>query len=93
MCRAAFSLSSISFATTANAMITDNVMIAPHLDISVRAVRLAMVTLVLSLMGCGSAETDPGPGGVNAGDAKALDVAAVNLDQRRSITDTAKPKN
>ncbi|MFM2411015.1 MAG: hypothetical protein RL481_1843 [Pseudomonadota bacterium] len=38
--------------------------------------------LLLGLAGCGPAESDPGPGGVTAGDAKALDEAAQKLDER-----------
>jgi hypothetical protein len=36
------------------------------------------------LSACDPMETDPGPGGVNAGDAKALDEAAKKLDERQS---------
>jgi hypothetical protein len=43
---------------------------------------------LLLLAACGS-ETDPGPGGVSAGDAKALDDAAKKLDERDSAV--AKP--
>lgn len=35
------------------------------------------------LVGCGPSETDPGPGGVTVGEAKALDEAAEMLEQRR----------
>jgi hypothetical protein len=38
--------------------------------------------LVLLLAACGPADSDPGPGGVTAGDAKALDEAAQKLDER-----------
>lgn len=37
---------------------------------------------MLALAGCGPADSDPGPGGVTAGDAKALDEAAQKLDER-----------
>jgi hypothetical protein len=42
---------------------------------------LAMMAFIVS--SCGS-ETDPGPGGVNAGDARALDEAATRLDERQT---------
>lgn len=32
---------------------------------------------------CGDADTDPGPGGVSVGEARALDQAAEMLDQQR----------
>lgn len=35
------------------------------------------------LAGCGQAESDPGPGGVTVGEARALDEAAEMLEQRR----------
>lgn len=35
------------------------------------------------LSGCGDADTDPGPGGVTVGEARALDQAAEMLDQQR----------
>ena len=38
--------------------------------------------LLLSVSGCGQADSDPGPGGVTTGDAKALDAAAKKLDER-----------
>jgi hypothetical protein len=40
---------------------------------------IAAVSLVSA---CGPADSDPGPGGVTAGDAKALDEAAKKLDER-----------
>lgn len=42
---------------------------------------IAAATLLL-LAACGPADSDPGPGGVTAGDAKALDEAAQKLDER-----------
>jgi hypothetical protein len=44
------------------------------------------------LASCGPAETDPGPGGVNAGDAKALDDAAKKLDERQTNPGKDQPK-
>jgi hypothetical protein len=41
-----------------------------------------LVAVLLSLAACGPADSDPGPGGVTAGDAKALDAAAKKLDER-----------
>lgn len=37
----------------------------------------------LMLAACGAADTDPGPGGVTVGEARALDEAAEMLDQQR----------
>jgi hypothetical protein len=39
-------------------------------------------TALLMLASCGPADTDPGPGGVTAADAEALDEAAKKLDER-----------
>jgi len=44
--------------------------------------RTALAALLLTTA-CGPAETDPGPGGVTVGEAKALDEAAEMLEQRR----------
>ena len=38
---------------------------------------------VLLVAGCGPADTDPGPGGVTVGEARALDEAAEMLDEQR----------
>jgi hypothetical protein len=46
----------------------------------------------LTLASCGPAETDPGPGGVNAGDAKALDEGAKKLDDRQTNPSNDEPK-
>jgi hypothetical protein len=43
---------------------------------------LALLPLAL-LAACGPSDSDPGPGGVTVGEAKALDEAAELLDQRR----------
>lgn len=43
---------------------------------------LVPLALVL-LAACGPADSDPGPGGVTVGEAKALDEAAAMIDQRR----------
>ncbi|WEK45308.1 MAG: hypothetical protein P0Y56_09695 [Candidatus Andeanibacterium colombiense] len=37
----------------------------------------------LALAGCGKQDTDPGPGGVTVGEAKALDEAAEMIDSRK----------
>jgi hypothetical protein len=42
---------------------------------------LAIMALLM-LASCGPADTDPGPGGVTAADAEALDEAAKKLDER-----------
>jgi len=41
-----------------------------------------LLTAVLLVSACGPADSDPGPGGVTAGDAQALDEAAKKLDER-----------
>ena len=41
---------------------------------------------VLAVSACGPADSDPGPGGVTAGDAKALDAAAKKLDERDKVS-------
>ncbi len=47
-------------------------------------IRAALMLGVLAVLsGCGEADTDPGPGGVTVGEAKALDQAAEMLDQQR----------
>ena len=43
---------------------------------------LLIAATVLLVSACGPADSDPGPGGVTAGDAKALDEAAKKLDER-----------
>jgi hypothetical protein len=39
--------------------------------------------LAVLLAGCGPNDTDPGPGGVTVGEARALDEAAEMLDEQR----------
>ena len=39
-------------------------------------------TVLLLVSACSPADSDPGPGGVTTGDAKALDAAAKKLDER-----------
>lgn len=49
--------------------------------------RRALAVLTLSVAGlasCGPAATDPGPGGVTVGEARALDEAAAMIDERRT---------
>jgi hypothetical protein len=41
------------------------------------------LALPLALAGCGSNDTDPGPGGVTVAEAKALDEAAEMIDSRK----------
>lgn len=43
----------------------------------------ALLGALVLLSGCGDADTDPGPGGVTVGEARALDQAAEMLDQQR----------
>ena len=47
-----------------------------------RLAGLALLAL-LALAACGKADTDPGPGGVSVGEARALDRAAGTLDRQR----------
>jgi len=47
------------------------------------AMRRIILAAALLAAACGPAETDPGPGGVTVGEAKALDEAAEMLEQRR----------
>lgn len=44
--------------------------------------RLAIAVLLMTVTACGKQDTDPGPGGVSVGEAKALDDAAQELEQR-----------
>lgn len=44
---------------------------------------LPTLLAVLLLAGCGPNDTDPGPGGVTVGEARALDQAAEMLDEQR----------
>ena len=46
---------------------------------------LISTALLLSVSACGPADSDPGPGGVTAADAKALDAAAKKLDERDKV--------
>ena len=42
-----------------------------------------LLLAVLALSACGQSDSDPGPGGVTVGEARALDEAAAMLDERR----------
>ncbi len=42
-----------------------------------------LLAALLALAGCGSNDTDPGPGGVTVAEAKALDEAAAMIDSRK----------
>lgn len=44
---------------------------------------------LLALSSCGKSASDPGPGGVTAGEARALDQAATMLDERRPPADAS----
>ena len=48
-------------------------------------IRNVCLSLLLMLTACGAADSDPGPGGVTAGDAEALDKAAKKLDERDEV--------
>ena len=43
----------------------------------------ASLAAAMLLAGCGPSDTDPGPGGVTVGEARALDEAAEMLDEQR----------
>jgi hypothetical protein len=44
---------------------------------------LFLAFAIILLAACGQKDTDPGPGGVSVGEARALDDAASMLDQQR----------
>lgn len=44
---------------------------------------MVLIAALALLAACGDADTDPGPGGVSVGEARALDQAAEMLDQQR----------
>lgn len=48
-----------------------------------RPARLPAAAAALLLAACGPSDTDPGPGGVTVGEARALDEAAEMLEQQR----------
>ena len=51
----------------------------------------AALAAVLGLAACGQSDTDPGPGGVTVGEARALDGAAEMLDEQRLPADALPP--
>jgi hypothetical protein len=51
----------------------------------------ALAAAVLLVTGCGKRDSDPGPGGVTVGEARALDEAAAMLDKQRPPADALKP--
>ena len=52
---------------------------------------LCLLCAVLALSGCGKSDSDPGPGGVTVGEARALDEAAAMLDERRPPAEALEP--
>ena len=52
-----------------------------------------LLAAVLALSACGQSDTDPGPGGVTVGEARALDQAAAMLDERRPPSEALEPQN
>ena len=50
-------------------------------DLAMRGSIILAVSLLLAA--CGQKDTDPGPGGVSVGEARALDEAAAMLDRQR----------
>lgn len=55
------------------------------------AAPLGVIAATVSLGGCGKADSEPGPGGVTVGEAKALDEAAAMLDERRPPAEALDP--
>ena len=55
-----------------------------------RALPVALAVAAL-LAGCGPNDTDPGPGGVTVGEARALDEAAEMLDEQRLPAEALPP--
>lgn len=53
--------------------------------------RAFLFATVLALSGCGKSDSDPGPGGVTVGEARALDQAAEMLDERRPPPEAFEP--
>jgi hypothetical protein len=51
----------------------------------------ASLAATLLLAGCGPGDTDPGPGGVTVGEARALDEAAEMLDEQRLPAEALPP--
>jgi hypothetical protein len=51
----------------------------------------ALSALAVLLAGCGPSDTDPGPGGVTVGEARALDEAAEMLDEQRLPAEALPP--
>lgn len=47
--------------------------------------------LLLTLAACGQSDTDPGPGGVTVGEARALDEAAEMIESRKLPEDALEP--
>lgn len=45
--------------------------------------RIVLLVCLLALDACGKSDSDPGPGDVTAGEARALDQAAAMLDERK----------
>jgi hypothetical protein len=56
-----------------------------------RAMKRTILLAVLMLAACGENDTDPGPGGVTVGEAKALDEAAEMIEARQLLEDALKP--
>ena len=53
--------------------------------------KLVLGAAAVLLAGCGPTDTDPGPGGVTVGEARALDEAAEMLDEQRLPADALPP--
>lgn len=50
-----------------------------------------LLLALAALSGCGKGASDPGPGGVTVGEARALDEAAAMLDERRPPAEALMP--
>ena len=55
--------------------------------------RAPLLIALLALAACGKSDTDPGPGGVTMGEARALDEAAAILDERRPPAEALQPSS
>lgn len=53
--------------------------------------RLCLLSCLFALSACGKADSDPGPGGITVGEARALDQAAAMLDERRPPVELLAP--
>ena len=60
-------------------------------DAAMRHSAILFPALLLTLTACGQSDTDPGPGGVTVGEARALDEAAEMIESRKLPEDALEP--